>query len=64
MSFKFERTDTAGGEKNSRTLLYLVIGVFLAALVGVFVWGDALMPTSHDGQLNSRPVDGSTGLKQ
>jgi hypothetical protein len=41
----------------------VVIGAFVAALIGVFIWGNALIPTSRDGELNSKPVDGSTGVK-
>ncbi|MGA0533837.1 hypothetical protein [Hansschlegelia sp. KR7-227] len=58
-----ERNDTPAGRSKNRTILMVVIGLFVAGLIGVFVWGNALVPTSRDGELNSRPVDGSTGVK-
>lgn len=61
------RSDEAeGGPKGrwkNRTALMVMIAAFVAALIGAIAWGGFLVPTSKDGDLNSRPVDGSTGVK-
>ena len=51
------------GRRSNRKVLITIISIFVLALVAVFIWQNALIPTSRDGELNSRPVDGSQGLK-
>ena len=58
-----DRNVTPGGGSRNRAILITVVAIFIASLIAIFVWGDALMPTSKDGELNSRPVDGSSGVK-
>jgi hypothetical protein len=45
--------------RKDRTVLGFAIGVFLAALVGAFIWGGGLIPTSKESELNSRPIQGA-----
>jgi hypothetical protein len=40
----------------------LVIGVFIAALVGIFVYNNALAPSQQSGDLNSNKVEGGKDL--
>jgi hypothetical protein len=54
--------DPRPGPQKSRTLLYVIIGVFIAALVAIFVYNNALVPAQHSGDLNSNKVEGGKDL--
>jgi hypothetical protein len=40
-----------------RNMIKILLGLFVAGLIGVFVWANGLAPANKTGELNSNPKD-------